>query len=70
MRDLKAKHTFQMAKPTLYDDEVKKCLEELHKNFVIVPIDKASNNIAIICKIFYISKILDELGIPNNTSDT
>ena len=70
VRDLQVKHTFQQTKPTLDDDDVKMYLTELHKNFVIVPIDKASNNIAIICKKFYVSRLLDELGVPGNTSDT
>ena len=31
---------------------------------------KASNNIAIICKRFYVSRLFEELGIAGNTSDT
>ena len=70
IRDLKTKHTFQQTKPILDDDDVKTYLAELHKNFVIVPIDKASNNIVIVCKKFYVSRLFEELGIPGNTSDT
>ena len=33
-------------------------METLHKDFVLVPIDKASNNVAIICKKFYVQVIL------------
>ena len=47
---------------SLCDPEVKSYLETLHKKFVIVTIDKASNNFAFICKKFYISKLLSELG--------
>ena len=68
--DIKTKHTFQQTKPILDDDDVKTYLAALHKNFVIVPIDKASNNIAIVCKKFYVSRLFEELGIPGNTSDT
>ena len=32
--------------------EMMKYIQELHARFVIVPIDKASNNFAIICKAF------------------
>ena len=39
-------------KPILQDEEVQNSLSELHKRFVIVPIDKASNNVALICKRF------------------
>ena len=39
----------------------KKDLKLLHDHFVIVPVDKASNNIAIICKKFYIEVLQKEL---------
>ena len=39
-------------------------------NFVLVPIDKASNNIAIICKCFYIERLLSEVGLSEKTSNT
>ena len=70
IRDLKTKHTFQQTKSILDDDDVNTYLAKLHKNFVIVPIDKASNKIAIVCKKFYVSRLFEELGIPGNTSDT
>ena len=35
----------------------------MHKKFVISPIDRASNNFAIICKKFYLEVIQGELGI-------
>ena len=35
----------------------------MHKKFVISPIDKASNNFAIICKKFFLEVIQGELGI-------
>ena len=37
--------------------------KQVHERFVIVPVDKASNNFAIICKTFYINVIMKELGI-------
>jgi hypothetical protein len=40
---------------------IKHYLEELHENYVVVPIDKAKNNIAIVCKKFYIEKSMQEL---------
>ena len=60
----------QPVKPVLRDPEVLNYLTDLHSKFVLVPIDKASNNIAIICKKFYIEKLLSEVGLcgnPNNT---
>ena len=67
---LKKKTKYRIIKPILKDPQVIKYLEEFHHKFVIVPIDKASNNFAFICKKFYISKILSEVGIngiPNPT---
>ena len=42
-------------KPVLFDDEVKTYFESLHRRFIIVKIDKAANNYALICKRFYAS---------------
>ena len=36
--------------------DVISCLEELQEKFVLVAIDKASNNVAVICKRYYIWK--------------
>ena len=58
------------AKSCLNNNEVKAYLSELHAKYVIVPIDKAANNISIICKKFYIECLLDEVGILNNPSPT
>ena len=52
------------------DDSSVSCLENLQQQFVIVPIDKAANNIAFICKAFYIKHILDEVGVTDLPSDT
>ena len=41
-------------------------LAEFHHNYVIVPIDKAANNIAIICKRFYVMRLLKEVGALGN----
>ena len=57
-------------KPVLKNDSSLSCLENLQKKFVLVPIDKAANNIAFICKFYYIKRILDEVGVldlPSNT---
>ena len=57
----------QGAKPYPYysvlsDTEVLADLDKLHKEFVLVPTDKAKNNINIVCKKFYISMIEKELS--------
>ena len=67
---LKAKKVPSTTKPILEDEDALSALNDLHNNFVVVPIDKASNNVAIICKRFYIQKLLSEVGVPGNTSPT
>ena len=34
-----------------------------------MPIDKASNNVAFVCKSYYVYRILSEIGIPGGNSD-
>ena len=38
-------------------------LEDLHQQFVIAPIDKASGNVSFICKRFYADVLAKELGL-------
>ena len=51
--------------PALKDVAVLKELSELHNQFVLVPVDKASKNVAIICKSFYLQIIHKELQSEN-----
>ena len=44
-------------------------LKKMQESFVFVPTDKASNNIAVVCKNFYIQKSLEELGIGQDSSN-
>ena len=46
----------------LKENTAKEYLDRLHEKYVLVPIDKASNNIAVICKKFYVEVILKEIG--------
>ena len=68
--NLRSKIIPQTTKSILKDPIAKAYLDQLHTKFVVVPIDKASNNVAIVCKRFYITSILDELGLPGNMSQT
>ena len=43
-------------------------LKELHNEFVFVPTDKASNNITIVCKKFYLERISSEFSSSTFTS--
>ena len=46
---------------------VKNAFDNIHKDFVVVPLDKATGNIALVCKRFYASVITRELGLNNNS---
>ena len=66
----KRKVNHQKPKSILNDITVKEALENLQHNFVVVPIDKAANNVSFICKRFYATTLLKELGViglPSNT---
>ena len=53
--------------------DVKDILRILHDDFVLVPPDKAANNVRAVCKKYYIETLVKELGInttninPNST---
>ena len=53
-------------KSTLDDPIVYRYLEDLHDHFVIVPADKAPNNVVFICKAFYYSCLREELDESDN----
>ena len=54
----------------LQNVNVKACLSDLHNKFVFVPADKASNNIIIICKRYYIETLIKELRLDNCSTPT
>ena len=55
----------------LSSPDIRTALENVHKDVVVIRIDKAKRNIALICKRFYASVIAKELGLGNNnTTDT
>jgi hypothetical protein len=56
------------SKSVFKDQEAVKWLSSLYDNYVIVPADKASNNIVFVCKPYYYECLPKELGINNNTS--
>ena len=51
----------------LSSQDVQSSLDNIHKYFVVVPIDKATGNIALVCKRFYASVITRELGLNYNS---
>ena len=59
---ISSKHRIKVRKTSsvLKQDSVIEYLHELHEKYVLVPIDKAANNIAIICKKYPVTGILNE----------
>ena len=57
----------------LNDPDVKDTMRRLHDDFVLVPADKAANNVIVVCKKYCIETLIKELGInttnisPNST---
>ena len=56
--------------PILKQIDVISCLDALQKKIVLVPIDKASNNVAIICKRYCVEVILMQTGIIGHGNNT
>ena len=65
---LKEKKPFDSDKQVLKSKECLDALEQLKDQFVVVPIDKASSNIAFVCKRFYAQVLVSELGLDNKNS--
>ena len=51
------------------DPDVAAELAEIHEKFVVVPADKASNNIVFVCKTHYINCLMEELGMSTMTGN-
>lgn len=63
--NLKTKFTSEVLKT----DECMKALKQLQDTYVITPIDKAANNIAFICKRFYATILVKELGLHSSAGN-
>ena len=70
IEQLKQKIQPMPSKPIMHDDNAMQYLTELQEIYVMVPIDKAVNNVAFICKRFYAAVLLKELGVLGPVSLT
>ena len=61
-----SKRTIRQPKKILQDPDVKEYLNKFKDKYVLVPADKAGNNIIIVCKYFYLRTIMDELGLTSD----
>ena len=48
------------------DTDVKRHLADLHEQYVLVPADKASNNVVFVCKTYFYSCLMEELGMKGS----
>ena len=53
----------------LNQPDLKDTPEKLHADFVLVPANKAANNVIVVCKKYYIDTLVKEVGI-NTTINT
>ena len=66
---LKNRITCRSVKSIFSEHEVKDTFFSLKEDFVIVPIDKAANNVDFICKHFYALTIIKELNLDCHSSN-
>lgn len=60
-KKLEKKH-WKAPLPGLDDVEIRRELDRLQENFVLIPADKAESNVIIVCKRFFINSIIKELS--------
>ena len=61
IRSLKSKHINRRKKHILKSEKHLKSLQELHSKYVLVPADKASGNVIVVCKKHYL-EVLEEVN--------
>ena len=70
IEELKNKFKFSRVKQVLRDPGVVSYLKISQEQYSMYPIDKAANNIAFICKKYYVQVLIKELGLLSATSNT
>ena len=67
IKDLRHRN-FAPCHKILEDPDIKTYLTELQRKYVLVPANKAGNNIIFVCKYYYIRTLMEELGINSGTN--
>ena len=49
-------------KPKYSFRHLKQSIQEFHRKYVLVPADKAANNIVVVCRLYYINTLKQELN--------
>lgn len=60
-------HVFQVEESIFKRDEVQSIINSLHSKYIFVPADKAANNFVVVCKKYYVTVLMNELGIDSST---
>ena len=63
------KKSLPFRRPILNDEDVKACLSDLHEKYVMVPADKAANNVIFVCKWYYQKVLFEEFGLAHNAGN-
>ena len=62
VKQLKQKCRCKQKKQIMKDKRQREFLEDLQKEYVLVPADKAANNIIVVCKKYYLEVVLEEMN--------
>ena len=65
LKKIKTHHPNVLDKPRVRDE-----LNRLKQSFVLAPADKATNNVIIICKKWYLEQMCNELNLTSNKNNT
>ena len=49
-------------KPKSSFTHLKQGIQEFHRKYVLVPADKAANNVVVVCRLHYVNTLKQELG--------
>ena len=52
-------------KPKSFFRHLKQGIQEFHRKYVLVPADKAANNVVVVCRLHYINILKQELNGTN-----
>ena len=70
LKQLITKIQFGKVKQVLRDPELISYLDIIQEQYVMSPIDRAANNLALLCKKYYVQVLRKELGLLNTTPNT
>ena len=57
-------------KPKSSFRHLKQCIQEFHRKYVLVPADKAANNVVVVCRLHYINTLKQELNGTKANEET